>query len=223
MTIRLPRRQDLARRSLRRRGGAGVKILLVLSALFLLLGVGGLVVASRAVSNDLVPTIKTLVKNVESSDTVKHVVSPGEAEIESTGNGGMLVVIPAKSTVDGKEYTYAPGGKLTITLTAADGTPTKVEPIEGIQPIQVENGPDIYIHSFAPIKGAGKYTVAVDGQETAVNVITVTGGDWDKLTGGVMRAFGGGLSACCGFPLFLLFGIIGGIILIFGKKPAPMP
>ncbi|MBL9119460.1 MAG: hypothetical protein JNL80_06065 [Phycisphaerae bacterium] len=223
MTTRLPRRSSSTERLVRSRGGAGTKILLVLSAIFLIVGIVGLVVARNAVMNDIFPTFEKIGKELKEGDGPKYVLSPGETKVDMAGAGGMIFLVSEKVEIEGKEYTYAPGGKLNITVTGPDGSPVKVEKIQGMQPIKVEGGSSVHPLAFAEVAGPGTYTIAADGQETPVYFFSLSGADWDAMISGVVKAFGGGLATCCGFPLFLLFGIIGGIILIFGKKPAPMP
>jgi hypothetical protein len=221
-SLTLPSRSSATSRSLRRRGGAGLKILVVLSALCLVLGVVGFFVAKSGLTNDIIPTAQRLVKDVQGGEGARKVISPGEASIDLTGAGGMLFVVAEKTKIDDKEYTYAPGGKLDLTMKAADGTTVKVEAVQGVQPFDVD-GNKLHLVAVSEIPGPGSYTITASGQETVVYFAGVTGADWTSIQSGLVKLVGGGLGACCGFPLFLLFGIIAGVILIFGKKPAPMP
>ena len=205
-----------------RRGGTGTKVLLILSAIFLVTGaIGGFVMWS-AIKSDFKPLADRNLKDLRNSKAISHVVAPGESTMTFDGEGGMALVVADRYEHEGKEYTFAPGGKLNFTLKGSDGKEIDIAKPGRGQPIDLDTE-KLHLVGFVGIPKADTYTLAVDGQETVVHAVSLTGSDWQQLLSGFTKLMWGGLAGCCGIPLFALFGIIGGIMMIFGKKPAPMP
>ncbi len=219
-TPALSRRSRLASRA---RGGTAAKVLLVLSAIFLVVGVVGGFVVRNTITNDIMPVIEKIGQRVKASATEGLIVVPGEKTIELAEAGGIAFGAFEKTEADGKTYTFAPAGQLDISITKDDGTTIVVQKPQGMQPIDMKEQGVLHLLGFGKVESPGKYTISAKGQDTAVYALTIAKPEMDTLQGSVMKLLGGAAAGCCGIPLFLLLGIIGGILLIFGKKPAPLP
>lgn len=207
----------------RRRGRTAAKVLLVLSALFLVVGVIGAFVARNAFTNELMPTFMKIGERVKASAAEGVITVPGEKTITLSEPGGIAFGAFEKTEVDGKTYTFAPAGQLDVTVVDASGNDVKVEKPQGMQPIDMKENGTLHVIGFASIEKAGTYTVKTQGQDTAIYGLTISTAELTGMQSAAVKLIGGAAGGCCGIPLFLLFGIIGGILLIFGKKPTPMP
>jgi uncharacterized protein YneF (UPF0154 family) len=214
---------DRSRPSQRARGRTAAKVLLVLSAIFLVVGIVGIFVARNTFTNDLLPSIQKIGERVKATATEGVVVVPGEKVIEMTEAGGIAFGAFEKTEVGDKTYTFAPAGQLDLTVTAEDGTEIKVERPQGMQPIDMKKDGVLHLLGFGEIKTPGKYTVSAKGQDTAIYALTISAPEMETMKNSAVRLFIAAGASCCGIPLFLLLGIIGGILLIFGKKAAPLP
>jgi hypothetical protein len=199
------------------------KVLLVLSAIFLLVGVIGAFVARNAFANELLPAVMKMTDRLKVEAANGAIVVPGERKMTLAEGGGLAFGAFEKTELDGTTYTFAPAGDLRITVTAPDGTPVNLEKPQGMQPIDMKENGVLHILGFAEAKQAGDYTITTAGQSTAIYGIAISTAELEAIQGPMVKALGGAAAGCCGIPLFLLFGIIGGILLIFGKKQAPMP
>lgn len=206
----------------RRRGGTGTKVLLVLSAIFLLIGAIGGYFLRDGLANSLIPLGEKYFKDIDQSTLIEHVVSPGEKAIEFPAAGGMAIFATDTFTIDEKDYSFAPGGDVDLVLKSSTGATVKIDRAQRVEPFRF-NKYSVYLLGFAEITEAGTYTLSTDGQETVLHTLTLAGEDWKIFTTGLQRTIWGLVGTCCGLPLFLVFGIIGGIMMIFGRKPAPMP
>jgi hypothetical protein len=204
-------------------GRAMAKVLLVLSAIFLLVGVVGAFVARSAFTNELLPAVTKMADRLKVEAADGAIVVPGEKKMTLAEAGGIAFGAFEKTELDGTTYTFAPAGDLSITITGPDGQPVRMDKAQGMQPIDMKENGVLHPLGFAEAKLPGEYTITTAGQSTAVYGLAISTSELEAITAPAMRAFGGAAAGCCGIPLFLLFGIIGGILLIFGKKPTPMP
>ena len=104
----------------------------------------------------------------------------------------------------------------------ADGSPVQFEDFQqqpGGAVIPAEGG-NIEVLGIATIEKAGDFTIAVsrEGDPVAVRMGALDAALAEKFGVGFLKAVGGGFGAFCGGGGFVLFGLIGGVLFLFGRK-----
>lgn len=155
---------------------------------------------------------------------VKRVATPSTTTM-TLSEGVLGMVVLADDEIDGTKYPLTGPAKVDVKITAADGSPVQFENFQqqpGGAVIQLE-GTSLEILGIAPIEKAGDYTIAVsrEGDPVAVRIGALDATLAGKFGIGFVKTLGGGLGTFCGGAGFILFGLIGGILWLFGrKKPA---
>ncbi len=202
------------------RGRTFAFIMLVLAALCLIGAIIGGLYGKKSLGT-VTTAIETVKTRFESGENFITVITPGESKIKSEG-GAILLLASSSDTIDGKSFTYPPSGGVSISVVDSNGAPVSYNPFQGNQPpIETDGGKKLFLLGFAETPSAGEYTVKATGGETAVRAIALPQTEIEAIMKGGIGVVAGGAGLICGGGGFLLFGIIGGIMLLFGRKPTP--
>ncbi|MFO0828136.1 MAG: hypothetical protein U0572_08295 [Phycisphaerales bacterium] len=197
-----------------RRGRAAAIVLLVLAAVCLIVGAAGSYFAYSGFQN-----LMGMLANVASPST-PPLVAPGEMTIKG-GPGAVMVVARATDSAGERSFSYTPGS-VTVSATDSQGNPLKIAQQAGGPggPMPLPDGGSLFIVAVFEAKAADTFTVKATGAESLLRVKLLEGKDAETAAKGAITGAGGGLGALCGCGGFLVFGVIGGILLIFGKRKA---
>lgn len=202
------------------RGGCLANVFLLLAVVCLVGSIIGFFVARSGVNE-----LATVAKGFEDgSIPVQKVATPSTATM-TLSEGVLGLVVIADDEIDGTRYPLTGPAKVDVKITAADGSAVTFENFQqqpGGAVIPTEGG-SIEVLGIAPIEKAGDYTIAVsrEGDPVAVRMGALDAALAEKFGVGFVKALGGGFGALCGGGGFVLFGLIGGILWMFGrKKPA---
>ncbi len=203
------------------RGGCLANVLLLLAVVCLIAAiVAGF--TARAGFAELETQAKTF---TDGTVPVQKMVAPGTSTM-ALKEGILGVVAMDGEEIDGKTYGFAAPMNPTVTITGADGTEVKFESMTAANPQGlVIDTPDLKLEfiGVAEIKAAGDYTVKIEkgGDPAAVRLGQISKESAEAFVKSGLKTLGGGFGALCGGGGFILFGLIGGILWLFGrKKPA---
>lgn len=201
------------------RGRALAVVLLVLAAICLIATIAGVLFARQGWA-DMKVRAEGIAARFNSGEGLVTVVVPGEATIQSQP-GAIVFMAGSSETIDGTTYRYPANPPISIAIEAADGTPINFNPIQGNQPPIDTGDGQKYILGFAEVSSAGAYTLRIDGGETAIRAFSVPTEEVEGFVLAGVSIFGGGAAGICGGLGFLLFGILGGVLFLFGGKKSP--
>lgn len=203
------------------RGGCLANILLLLAAVCLVAAIVAGFLARSGVAE-----LETLAKGFkDGSIPTERMLAPGTKTIEMK-EGLLGIVAISDDEIDGTAYPISGPVNATVTVTDADGTPLRFESFAKANPQGgVIETPDFKLEliGFAEIKKEGSYTVKVEreGEPVAFRLGQLSQASLEAFVRGIAKAGGGVLGLFCGGGGFILFGLIGGILWLFGrKKPA---
>jgi hypothetical protein len=199
------------------RGGCLANLLLLLAVVSLVGAVVG-VLATRGGVNELTSLVKGF---QDGSIPVRKAATPSSTTM--TLSEGMLgLIVMSEDEIDGTTYSAQGPAKVDVKITTADGAEVKFESFQS-QPggamIPMESG-NIEVLGIAAIEKAGDYTVALsrEGEPVAVRMGSLDKAVAEKFVSGFAKTVGGLLGTLCGGAGFVLFGLIGGILWLFGRK-----
>lgn len=198
------------------RGRALAVVLLVLAAICLIATIAGVLFARQGWA-EVKTAIDAITARFQSGEGLVTVVVPGEATIESQP-GAIVFMAGSSETIDGKTYRYPANPPISVSIAGPDGTPIAFNPFQGNQPPIDTGDGQKYLLGFAEVPSAGAYTITIDGGETAIRAFSMPTKEFEGLIKGGVGLAGGGLASICGGLGFLLFGILGGVLFLFGGK-----
>ncbi|MDZ4831873.1 MAG: hypothetical protein SGJ09_16980 [Phycisphaerae bacterium] len=194
------------------RGKTAAIILLVLAGVCLLGGLAGGYFAMQG--GQTIARVGTDLAGAEST----AIVVPGTATIKAE-NGAIIIAAKSSDTIDGKPFSFPPGTVVTATVTDAEGNLMKVDTVKGNQlAFPLPDGSTINFVGLAEITAAGEYTVNLTGPETVVRVKSFSGADGEAVASALGQTAIGAFGGLCGCGGFVVFGLIGIILLVFGRK-----
>lgn len=201
------------------RGRVLAVVLLVLAAICLIATIAGVLFVRQGWA-EMKTAIDAITARFQSGAGLATVVVSGEATIESQP-GAIVFMAGSSETIDGTTYRYPADPPTTVSIAGPDGTPIAFQPFQGNQPPIDTGDGQKYILGFANIPRAGAYTITIDGGETAIRAFSMPTQEFEGLIKGGVGLAGGGAAGVCGGLGFLLFGILGGVLFLFGgtKKP----
>jgi hypothetical protein len=207
--------------AIRRRGGALAIVFLVLAAIFLIAAIVGLFFARSGIAN-LQATAQSIGQKLSGPGTAT-IVSPGSSTVTLDSPGAILIGAFSADDADGRSFTYSAATSVTVSITSPSGSSLMVQRMQGNQPPIDVNGNQVFLYGFAEAPAAGEYSISVAGDETAMRAVSIAQSEVEAFLKGALGVGGGFLGVACGGVGFLLFGVIGGILMIFGrKKPQPI-
>jgi hypothetical protein len=205
----------------RRRGGALAIVFLVLAAIFLIAAIVGFFFARSGIAN-LQATAQSVGQKLSGPGSTA-IVSPGSSTVTLDSPGAILIGAFSTDDIDGKSFTYSGATSVTVSITSPSGSSLLVQRLQGNQPPIDVNGSQVFLYGFAEAPAAGDYAISVTGDETAMRAMSIGQSEVEAFVKGALGVGGGFVGVACGGVGFLLFGVIGGILMIFGrKKPQPM-
>ncbi|MDZ4753874.1 MAG: hypothetical protein SGJ11_05190 [Phycisphaerae bacterium] len=212
-TARLARLRKLHPRT-PHHGGALAVVFLVLAGIFLIVAITGFFFLRSGLDN-----LKAQGQQIAARlKQTPGLVSPGESTITFDSSGMLVVGALSSDEQDGVQYAYPPPGGTVITVKDESGSELPLQPVQ-MQPVQLENGTQqLHVLGFSEVKTPGTYTIVASGGPTLVRRLDMSQTEFETLVKGVL-GFGGGFAGIvCGGIGFLLFGVIGGVLVLFGKK-----
>lgn len=203
------------------RGGCAANILLLLAVVCL---IGAIIsgFTARAGFTELEAQARSF---TDGTVPIQKMVAPGTSTMTLT-EGILGVVAIDGEEMDGKTYGFSAPMRPTVTITAADGTDVRFQSMTESNPQGVViDTPDLKLEfiGIAEIRSAGDYTVKIDkqGDPAVVRLGQISKESAEAFLKSGLKTLGGGFGAFCGGAGFILFGLIGGILWLFGrKKPA---
>jgi hypothetical protein len=200
------------------RGKTAAVVLIVLAVICAIVGLAGGYFAMQGVQGFM-----KIMTDLTSADT-PLLVSPGELKVTG-GPGVIFVAARGSETVDGTSFSYPPSdGAVSITVTSPSGATISPEQQQGNATFPSPDGNGVTtLVGVYEMKESGEYKVAATGGATALRVRTFTGKDATAIMSSATSAGGGFLGGLCGCGGALVFGLIGGILLLFGGKKTAAP
>jgi hypothetical protein len=202
------------------RGGCLANLLILLAVVCLVGSIVGFFVARGGV-NELTTVAKGF---QDGSIPVQRVATPSTTTM-TLSEGVLGLVVIADDEIDGTTYPLTGPANVDVKITGADGAAVTFENFQqqpGGAVIPTETG-SIEVLGIAPIERAGDYTIALsrEGDPVAVRMGALDAALAERFGVGFLKTVGGGFGALCGGAGFVIFGLIGGILWLFGrKKPA---
>lgn len=195
------------------RGKTAAIVLLVLAAICGIVGLAGGYFAYKGFT-DFVALGGSLV-----APETPLLTSPGEVKVTG-GQGVIFVSALERETIDGKDFTFPPAdGTVTITAIGPSGQTINPQPQRQQASFPTMDGQNqITIASMFDANESGEYTIQATGGTAALHVKALTGKDAQAVATAGVAAGGGALGGVCGCGGALVFGLIGGILLLFGGK-----
>jgi len=214
-TTRLARLRKLHPRT-PHHGGALAVVFLVLAGIFLIVAIAGFFFF-RSGLETVTTKGEKLAADLKATGGVA-IVSPGESTITFDSSSMLVIGALSSDELDGVQYAYPPVGGATVVVKDEAGTELRLQPIQ-MQPMQLQNGSQ-HLHAigFTEVKTPGTYTIAASGGTTVVRALAVSQSEFEALVKGGLGVAGGVAGIGCGGIGFLLFGVIGGVLVLFGKK-----
>jgi hypothetical protein len=203
------------------RGGCLANVLILLAVVCL---VGSLVGFFAARSG--VEELTALVQRFrDGSIPVQTVVTPGTTTMTIKSEGVLGLVVIGDDEVNGTRYPLAGRAGVDVKIMAPDGSQVAFESFQDQPNGMVIQGESekIEVLGIAPIEKAGDYSIAVgrEGDPIAVRVGALETQAMESLVKSGAKTLFGGFGVLCGGAGFVIFGLIGGILWLFGrKKPA---
>ena len=199
------------------RGSCLANLLILLAVVCLVGAVAGFFVARGGV-NELTAVAKGF---QDGSIPVQKVATPSTTTM-TLAEGVLGLAVIDDDEIDGTKYPLTGPAKVDVKITAADGTAVKFENFQqqpGGAVIPMESG-NIEVLGIAPIEKAGDYTIALsrEGDPVAVRMGALDTALAERFGVGFVKAFGGVIGTLCGGAGFVIFGLIGGILWLFGRK-----
>jgi hypothetical protein len=204
-----------------RRGNCLTGLVIGLAVLGVLLLIGGAIAYLSFNPHEALTKLQADVKAL--SDGATAIEAPGSVEVELASGGAAFILSPSGTVGDKVIPTPPASVSYTITVTAPDGSPVKVEantaPRNGTEPF--------YFFGFCELKTEGTYKIDVaasDGSTPAAILATrASQEELQRLLSEGLRASGGVLGGCgalCGLAMAVVFGVLA---LFMRKKSKPDP